>query len=136
MKSVRHWITGAALIVGAGALLLSQHTHHKRDVSVEEAHRLITHDSTVVVLDVRTPGEFTGELGHISNALLIPIQELDRRLDELEKYRSKSILVVCRTGRRSTVATDLLTKKGLQALNIQGGMVEWNAKGLPTVKNK
>lgn len=136
MKRHLRWSIGAALSVGATTLLLCQDTRHRNEVSVEDAQRLIAHDTTVVVLDVRTPEEFTGELGHIDHALLIPVQELESRLDELERYRGKTILAVCRTGRRSAVATELLTKKGFNALNVQGGMVEWNRMGLPAVKTR
>lgn len=105
-------------------------------VSVEEAHRLITTDSSVVVLDVRTPEEFTGNLGHISGAVLLPVQELQQRLAELEKYKEKTILAICRTGRRSAKAVKILTEAGFKACNVEGGMVRWNEKGLPSVKEE
>lgn len=105
-------------------------------VSVEEASRLITTDSSVIVLDVRTPEEFTGNLGHISGAVLLPVHELQQRLAELEKYKEKTILAVCRTGRRSAKAVEILTGSGFKAYNMGGGMVRWNEKGLPTVKEE
>ncbi|HXG01165.1 MAG TPA: rhodanese-like domain-containing protein [Bacteroidota bacterium] len=105
-------------------------------VSVEEAYRLITTDSSVIVLDVRTPEEFTGNLGHISSAVLLPVQELQQRLAELETYKEKTILAVCRTGRRSAKAVEILTGAGFKACNVEGGMVRWNEKGLPSVKEE
>lgn len=105
-------------------------------VSVTQAYDLLKRDSNVVVLDVRTPAEWRGELGHIENAILIPVQELAARLNELEPYKGKTILAVCRSGNRSRTATALLNQKGFKALNVSGGMLEWNRKTLPVVREK
>jgi phage shock protein E len=94
---------------------------------------LLDSDSNVVVLDVRTPGEFTSSTGHLEGAILIPVQDLASRLDELEPYREKTILVYCRTQNRSTVATKLLTEKGFNAVCMTGGIVQWNAEQRPVV---
>ncbi|MER3523687.1 MAG: rhodanese-like domain-containing protein [Ignavibacteria bacterium] len=130
------WSIGAGLVIVAGAVLFSQVSKHAATVSVEEAQKLITSDSTVVVLDVRTPKEFTGELGHIDGAMLIPVQELEERIGELEKVKGKRVLAICRTGRRSAAAAEILSKQGFHALNVEGGMVKWVEEGLPIVKEK
>lgn len=127
---------GVALGAIAGTILFSQVAERKKAVSVEEAEHLIAHDSTVIVLDVRTPEEYTGPLGHIDHSLLIPLQTLEGRIGELEQYKSKRILAICRTGRRSATATEILTKHGFEAYNVEGGMVRWNEKGYRTVKSK
>jgi rhodanese-related sulfurtransferase len=95
---------------------------------------LTSADSTVVLLDVRTEGEFNGSLGHLSGALLIPVQELGDRLEELEPYRDRTVVVYCRTGNRSHHATELLRSKGFLAFNMTGGMVQWNGEGRPAVR--
>jgi len=81
-----------------------------------------------VVLDVRTPEELVGPLGRIESAINIPIQVLDQRISELEKYKEKEILVICRTQNRSAVAVDYLNKKGFNSKNLLGGMVEYSKK--------
>ena len=81
-----------------------------------------------VVLDVRTPEELVGPLGRIESAINIPIQVLDQRISELEKYKEKEILVICRTQNRSAVAVDYLNKKGFNSKNVLGGMVEYSKK--------
>jgi len=96
-------------------------------ISVLEARERISRDS-VLVLDVRTPPEFTGPLGHINGAILIPLQELEQRLDELEPYKQEDIIVVCRSGNRSGKATIVLQKKGFKAINMEGGMLKWNSE--------
>lgn len=100
-------------------------------VNVEEARTLIQEDSTLVILDVRTPGEFHGESGHIAGALLIPVQELEARIGELESVKGRPILAYCRTGNRSGTAAGILTGKGFTAMNMAGGIVDWAAKGYP-----
>jgi rhodanese-related sulfurtransferase len=130
----RYSLASIPLLVVGGTILFCQ--GHRNAVSVEEAHQLIARDSTIIVLDVRTPEEYTGPLGHIDKSVLIPVQELEKRLGELEQYKDKRILAICRTGRRSATATDLLTKHGFDAYNVEGGMQQWNEKGLPVVKQR
>jgi rhodanese-related sulfurtransferase len=103
-------------------------------VSVQQAYDLMKTDSNVVFLDVRTMAEWRGELGHVHNAILLPVQELAARLDELDRYKGKTILAICRSGNRSRSATILLNQNGFKAFNVAGGMLDWNKKKLPVVK--
>ena len=102
-------------------------------ISPAQAEHLIQTDSTLVILDVRTPEEFNGPLGHLGHAMLIPVQKLDERVGELEPYRSRTIVVYCRTGHRGGRATALLKEKGFNALNIDGGITRWDKEHLPVV---
>ncbi|MCH8024805.1 MAG: rhodanese-like domain-containing protein [Candidatus Marinimicrobia bacterium] len=79
-----------------------------------------------VVLDVRTAAEFTGPLGHIDGARLIPVQVLDQRLAELDSLKGQPIYVICRSGNRSKTATRILREHQFEAVNISGGMRAWN----------
>jgi len=81
-----------------------------------------------VLLDVREPEEFTGELGHIRGSLLVPLDALEHRLPKLAGYVDRDIVVVCRAGARSASAGAILRRAGLQRVwNLQGGMLEWLA---------
>jgi len=92
-----------------------------RNVSSDEAKKLID-NKEVVVLDVRTPEEF--QSGHIPDATLIPVQELEARLNELKK--NDPYLVVCRSGNRSVEASEILTSKGFKKIfNMTEGMNAW-----------
>lgn len=83
----------------------------------------------VQILDVREPDEFTGPLGHIKGAVLIPLGELAARLDELDK--SRPVVAVCRVGGRSAQAVNFLKSAGFERLaNLPGGMMRWNQEGL------
>jgi rhodanese-related sulfurtransferase len=74
----------------------------------------------VVFVDVRTPGEYAA--GHVAGARLIPHHEMERRWKELRDQRKKRILVYCRTGSRSRVATQVLRSKGFDRAENAGGM--------------
>ena len=84
-------------------------------------------DQKTIVLDVRTEEEYFGPLGHIEGAILIPINELENRLVELDEYRDKTIYVVCRSGNRSGFGKDILNNNNFTAINVDGGMLQWKA---------
>lgn len=86
--------------------------------------------SRVQIIDVRQPDEFSGALGHIRGATLIPLDQLTRRVDEID--RTKPVVSVCRSGARSAQAVVMLQKEGFQDLaNLAGGMLRWRAEGCP-----
>jgi uncharacterized membrane protein YdjX (TVP38/TMEM64 family)/rhodanese-related sulfurtransferase/sulfur relay (sulfurtransferase) complex TusBCD TusD component (DsrE family) len=80
----------------------------------------------ITVLDVRPAKDYAGELGHIAGSLNIPIDELPKRLPELNPYRDRPLAVVCRTNKMSGKAVQLLRETGFkQALLVDDGMVGW-----------
>jgi glyoxylase-like metal-dependent hydrolase (beta-lactamase superfamily II)/rhodanese-related sulfurtransferase len=82
------------------------------------------------ILDVREDDEFTGPLGHIEGAILIPLGELAGRCSELA--RERPIVAVCRAGSRSAQATAILQQAGFANIaNLNGGMLRWRAEGYP-----
>lgn len=94
-------------------------------ISMKEFKERLATDKNLVILDVRTPEELAGPLGKIDNAINIPIQNLEQRIDELKSYKDKEILVICRTQNRSAVAINILQTKGYKAKNVLGGMTEF-----------
>lgn len=105
-------------------------------VSAQQARTLLSKDSSIVILDVRTPEELKGPLGYLPHALNIPVQELEQRWRELEKYRPSAILVYCRSGNRSTHAAKILRNKKFKVIHMDGGMLQWNAAFPPPAKEK
>jgi glyoxylase-like metal-dependent hydrolase (beta-lactamase superfamily II) len=82
------------------------------------------------VLDVREPDEFTGALGHIAGAKLIPLGSLLSNTEQISK--AKPVVVVCRSGARSAQATVMLKNAGFSKVaNLAGGMQRWRAQHLP-----
>jgi rhodanese-related sulfurtransferase len=94
----------------------------ENDITVAELIKEMQNDSTLVILDVRTPQELTGPLGQIEGVINIPVQVLAQNLDQLEKYKNNNIAVICRSGNRSVMATNILLEKGFKAKNVLGGM--------------
>ena len=93
-----------------------------------DPHGLEEHAGEVQILDVREPDEFTGPLGHIRGAVLIPLGDLSERAGELSKDRP--LVAVCRAGGRSAQAINLLQQAGFAKLaNLNGGMLRWRAEG-------
>ncbi len=82
----------------------------------------------VFVLDVRTPGEF--RRGHIPGAVLIPMQEVPRRLSDIP--RDRKVVVVCASGARSAAVADFLDRRDYPwVANYEGGVFAWVRAGLP-----
>jgi len=80
-----------------------------------------------VLVDVREEDEFRGELGHIHGAIRISLKELSARAKELEEFKGRDIVAVCRVGVRSTTAAAILTGLGFDHVcNLKGGMLDWN----------
>ena len=78
----------------------------------------------VLFLDVRTANEFNYD-GSIKNALLIPVNQLKKKLTILEYYKNKKIIVYCKTGSRSKLAAAFLKKNNFKAFTIEGGFMAW-----------
>jgi rhodanese-related sulfurtransferase len=101
-------------------------TKNVDEVSMQQFQDKILNENTVV-LDVRSEEEYFGPLGHIDGAILIPINELENRIEELKKFQDETIYVVCRSGNRSNFGKDLLIENNFKAVNIDGGMLAWKA---------
>jgi rhodanese-related sulfurtransferase len=96
------------------------------DVSVSEAKEMIDSNAELVILDVRNMWEY--ENGHIRNAILIPLGELESRLDELDDERET--LVYCQSGGRSATASQILALDGfVKVINMLGGFSAWRNAG-------
>ena len=81
----------------------------------------------IQILDVREDDEWTA--GRIDGAVHIPLGELDRRVDELD--RNRPVVTVCRSGGRAGKAAELLSSAGLTAEVMDGGMTQWDKDKLP-----
>jgi len=93
-----------------------------KSISVEKFKKELKNNKDLIVLDVRTPQELSGSLGKIEGSINIPVQDLEKRIEELAGYKNKEIAVICRSGNRSVKGTEILTKNGFNAKNVLGGM--------------
>jgi hydroxyacylglutathione hydrolase len=87
-----------------------------------------------ILIDVRQPDEYVGELGHIDGATLCTLgPSLQEYLSTADQ--NKPHLFICRSGVRSANATALALQMGFKkVVNMEGGMIHWNETGLKTVK--
>ena len=112
--------------------LLGNRLRGLKEVGTAEALQLINHKNALV-LDVREENEFN--MGHVLNSRLIPLGKIEERIGELERYREKPVIVVCRSGQRTTAACVLLGKRGFnQVYNLAGGILAWQKANLPLEK--
>ena len=101
-----------------------------KDISVDEAYNIVNSGQDYMILDVRTTGEFNED--HIEGAVLIPVLELENRLNELPK--DKPIIVYCKIGGRSSTAANILMENSFTEIyNMTGGITDWIDKGYPIV---
>lgn len=96
-----------------------------KEVSREEARKLI--DEGAQLVDVRAEHEW--EVGHIAGATHLPLDELPERAGEIDKDRP--VVLYCRGGTRSTMATTALAEAGYDAAKLSEGIVGWDEAGLP-----
>lgn len=115
---------------------LGRKVHACKVISPRETYELAQKEKGILLLDVRMQEEYNSELGHVERTVLIPVRELEQRLSELEPYRGNTIVAICRSGNRSGVAAELLTRYGFVALNMEGGMIRWNLESLPVVRGR
>lgn len=96
------------------------------DITVDVAYDMIADDSLVdlVVLDVRYQFEY--DMGHLYDAVLIPYDELEARIGELEGQKNHEIIVYCRSGYRSEIASEILVEHNFtKVYNMLGGILAW-----------
>ncbi len=86
-----------------------------------DAFTMIQHQAPLI-LDVRTKAEY--QKGHLENAMLVPVEELQDRIGELDSHRGEDIFIYCATGYRSVVAA---------IYNLQYGIVDWQVREFPVV---
>jgi rhodanese-related sulfurtransferase len=118
------------MLFGGGGLL--GRLSGVKQIGPQEAVLLFNHEDAVV-LDVREQSEWAD--GHIAKAKHIPLGQLKNRIADLEKFKGKPIVAVCRSGNRSGSACGVLKKAGFEHLhNLAGGMIAWEQAGLPKEK--
>ena len=120
------WLILLALVSG-GALAWPSLTRGKHSLSTLQAIQLLN-KSKVSIVDVRKSDEFSA--GHLRDSKNIPIDDLDKRVGELDK--SHPVLVVCQSGVRASRAAAEFRRVGFSEVYIlDGGITEWRSQGLP-----
>jgi rhodanese-related sulfurtransferase len=128
-----HWELALAFLATLAALAFTELRRGGKSVTTHEATRLINKEEAIV-LDIRSPKEYSA--GHIMNAINIPLGDIEKRQDELEKHKGKPVIVVCKLGQVSSSATRKLSTTGFaNVVRLSGGITEWSNQNLPLMKN-
>lgn len=125
------WLIGILLLSG-GALVWPVLQRRGTKVTPLEATQAINQGKTLI-LDVREPADFNA--GHIRDAKNIPLKELPKRIGELEKFKTRKVIVVCAAGVQSSKAAGQLKSAGFnEVYSLNGGLTAWQNQGLPITK--
>lgn len=99
-------------------------------ISVDELKQKLDASEYFLLLDVRSEQDYVGEQGHIEGSVIIPLEELPNRINEVSNYSEKTVIIICRTDRRSAKAAIILTKQGFSDVHVvKQGMTDWIKKG-------
>ena len=94
-----------------------------QQITAEDAKKIMDSDEDFVILDVREKDEY--DSGHIPGAILLPYTETDAKAEELLPNKDMQILVYCRSGRRSKIASENLVNLGYTNVKEFGGIIDW-----------
>lgn len=92
-------------------------------ITAEDAKKIMDSGEEHIILDTREQDEF--DSGHIPGAILIPYTEIENKAEEMLHDKDKLILVYCRSGRRSKIAAESLSKLGYTNVKEFGGIIDW-----------
>jgi len=105
-------------------------------LNIANLKRRMDEGEDILLLDVRTTEDYDGEQGHIAGSTLLPLEELEQRIDEINDYYEKTVVTICRTDRKSAKAARLLAEKGFADVHVaKMGMTDWIKNDYPVVKN-
>ena len=94
-----------------------------QQLTAEEAKKIMDSGEEHIILDTREQDEF--DEGHIPGAILIPYTEIENKAEEMLPDKDNLILVYCRSGRRSKIASESLAKLGYTSVKEFGGIIDW-----------
>jgi rhodanese-related sulfurtransferase len=122
----------AIVLISGGALLWPALTVRGKRGTPQDITMLINRGKTTI-LDVRDAKDYAD--GHLPDAKNIPLADLDQRLSELDKFKSRSLIVVGKSDARASAAAAKLGKAGFaDVVNLEGGVAAWQKAGLPLAK--
>ncbi len=94
-----------------------------KNISGSEAYEIMNSEKDAIILDVRTESEFLSE--HIKNAINLPLDLIEEKVESVVDDKDAIILVYCRSGNRSVTASDILVSLGYTNVSNFGGISTW-----------
>lgn len=127
-----HFILVSIFVFLVVAFVINEGKQGGSAISPSNLVNLVNREGAVI-LDVRDNKDYGA--GHIAGAVNIPFASVDSRVGELEKYKDKPVVLVCKMGQHASAAGRKLKAQGFEDVRrLSGGMAEWTASGLPVVK--
>ncbi|MBN9286405.1 MAG: hypothetical protein BGO43_07030 [Gammaproteobacteria bacterium 39-13] len=133
---MEHWMLSTAFVAIAVLLAANEWRHRSMGVTSISPQQLVDflNHAGGVVVDVRATPRFAQ--GHILGAINLPQEDFNNRVNTLNKYKSKPVVLVCDTGGVSPKMGQHLKANGFtQLYYLAGGVQAWQSQGLPLVKN-
>lgn len=128
----QQWVLFAALLAVVVMLVMHETRKSGPSLTPQQAINLVNAEDGIFV-DLRDAAEY--KAGHIVDALHIPATKLAARMDELNKFKQRPVILVCKMGQSSGAAGKQLKTAGFEKVyKMGGGMMEWGNLQLPTVK--
>jgi len=101
-------------------------------LDIETLKAQLDNKQDLLLLDVRSAADYIGEQGHIEQAILLPLEELKNRAPELNAFKNKPVITICRTDKRSSEAAKILTNLGFENVQVaRMGMTDWHKHQYP-----
>ena len=125
MKKLKGLIIVLSILLSLFGLTACQGENNNtyEQITPQEAKTIMDTESDYIIIDARTDEEFAE--GHIENAILIPEYEIADRAEKELPNKEQLILVYCRSGRRSKIASEELVKLGYTNVKEFGGIIDW-----------
>ena len=123
MKKLIFLLLAVMMLTACGQDIESDQGAVYVNITAEEAKRIMDSEEDYIILDTRTEAEY--DEGHIPGAIVIPHDEIADRAEEELPDKDQSILVYCRSGRRSKLAAEALVELGYTNIKEFGGIIDW-----------
>lgn len=128
----QQWMLAGALAVLVALLVLHESRKGAKGLSPQELSNQVNKNEGVVV-DIREKAEF--KTGHIVDSINIPHNQLSKHISELDKYKSRPVILVCKHGQHAGGVSKQLKEAGFESVyKLSGGITEWQSSQLPLIR--
>ncbi|MDF1628774.1 MAG: rhodanese-like domain-containing protein [Alcanivoracaceae bacterium] len=129
---INHYILVSAFFILWAVFFSLESKRGGKTVSPQQATNLVNREDARVV-DLRDADEF--RQGHVAGSINIPMSQFAERIAELDKFKDKPVILVCKMGTSASLAGRQLSARGFASVvRMQGGIQGWRADNLPVVK--
>lgn len=127
-----HWSIAGALVIAIIMLLFHESRRAGASISPQQAAQLVNREQAVMV-DLRDPAEF--RKGHVIGAINIPYASFKQRLNELDSFRDRPVVLICNLGQHAGSVGKQLAAAGFgKVYRVSGGITEWRHQQMPLEK--